>query len=252
MSASEPAIDNSDQRYIGMVAAFAWEVRSLLRQGSAARILTPSEFPDHQHQRQPEIYALTAGGHRVLLTVGGAGNENSYRAAQYLSQHFPLQGLVSVGFAGGLSSGIEAGAVIAINKVADLASQQWFPCVPGLLPARCDMRGDLVAASAVICTSEEKRALGAAWQAVAVDTESAGVARAALEAGLHFGAIKCITDSVEQSLSIDFNRCRREDKDFSLWAVVWQGLTTFQGVGDLFRLAWNSRRAASALAAALQ
>lgn len=251
MNASDPSAGSSDLRFIGIVAALRWEVRSLLRHGSAARVELPSLFPDRR-SRTREIYELTLGGHRVVLMVGGAGNENSYRAAQYLARSYPLRGLVSVGFAGGLSAGVGAGDVIAASKVADIASKRWFLCDSALLPARCDLQGDLVAANEVVSTAAEKRALGAEWHAVAVDMESAGVAGAALEAGLPFHALKCITDSVEQSLAIDFNRCRSEDKDFSLWAVVWQGLTTFQGVGDLVRLAWNSRRAASALAAALQ
>jgi len=251
MNVSEPSAGNSAPR-IGIVAALRWEVRPLLRQASAIRIEIPAPSSGHRTQERYEIYELTIAGHPTLLIVGGVGNENSYSAAQYLARCFPLRGLVSVGFAGGLSSGLEAGDVIAVSKVADVANKQWFPCDAALLPARCHLEGNLVAATEVVCSSEEKRALGAAWQAVAVDMESAGVARAALEAGLPFHALKCVTDSVEQGLAIDFNRCRSEDKDFSLWTVVWQGLTTFQGLGNLVRLAWNSRRAASALAAALQ
>ena len=59
------------------------------------------------------------------------------------------------------------------------------------------------------------------------------------------------TDSAEQSLSIDFSRCQREDKNFSRLAIVWQGLIHASAARDLWRLAWSSRRAAAGLAVAL-
>ncbi len=84
-----------------------------------------------------------------------------------------------------------------------------------------------------------------------VDMESAGVARAALLGGVPFCAIKSITDSVEQSISIDFERCQREHEKLSGWNIVREGIRSLSGVKDLWRLAGSSRRAAGGLAAAL-
>lgn len=240
--------------WIGMVAAFPWEVRGLLRYGSRARQNRSQQQP---YQGPPgnsrfKVHSLILGENPVLLAIGGVGAENSFCAAQYLARNFPLRGLATIGFAGGLASGMKAGEVILGDRVLDEATRERFECDTTLLPGHFHRRGNLLSVNAVIGSSERKRRLGEQWQAVAADMESAGVARAASQAGLPFGAVKAITDPAEQSLSIDFNRCRREDKDFSLWAIVWQGLTTTSGVADLVRLAWNARQAAAALATALQ
>ena len=154
-------------------------------------------------------------------------------------------------FAGGLVEGLNVGDVILANGVADQATSESLACDQNLLPVRSTRRGALLSATSVVATIEEKRRAGEQWQAVAVDMESAGVARAALRAGLPFGALKAITDLAEQSLSIDFDRCRSEDKGFSVWAAVWQGLSSFRAAKDLWRLGRNARQAAGALASAL-
>jgi adenosylhomocysteine nucleosidase len=237
-----------DRKYIALIAALPWEVRPLLRRSSSSAPV--GRFGTSQHERSA-VRELTLDGSPVLLTVGGAGNDNSYLSAQSLIRSFPLSGLISIGFAGGLVPGIEPGTVLRAEKVIEVATKHDYPCNTEFVHAHHSSCGALVSTNVVVRSSAEKRALGSNWGAIAVDMESAGVARAAMEAGLPFGALKSISDSVEHSLSIDFDRCRREDKDFSLWAVVRQGLTTLDGCGDLFRLAWNSRRAASALATAL-
>ena len=103
----------------------------------------------------------------------------------------------------------------------------------------------------VVGSPDQKRLLGERWKAIAVDMESAGVAQAASEAGLPFTAVKSITDPVEHRLSIDFSRCRSEDKGYFFWAIAKQSLLTHHGIIDLCSLAWNARRAAIALATAL-
>ncbi len=237
--------------WIGIVAAFPWEVRPLLRYRSRAQRNQSLPKPSQQCGSGFQVHSLILGQESVLVIAGGAGAENSFRAAHYLARNFPLRGLITLGFAGGLATGLKPGEVILADRVLEEATRQRFECQTGLLPVRFDRHGNLLSVNAVVSTSIQKRSLGEQWGALAVDMESAGVARAASEAGLPFCAIKSITDSAEQSLSVDFSRCRSEDKDFSLRAVVRQGLTTTKGAGDLIRLAWNARQAAGALAAAL-
>jgi adenosylhomocysteine nucleosidase len=229
-----------------MIAAFHWEVKPLLRHRSP-----DPAGPARSGAPYAKLYALRLAGKPVLLAVAGAGAENSLRAAEHLAANYSLRGLVTLGFAGGLVAGLNVADVVLADRVVDPVTQESFGCDTGLLPVRCTRRGALLSASSVIATSADKRRMGEQWQAIAVDMESAGVARAALRAGLPFGAIKAITDSAEQSLSIDFDRCRSEDKRLSVWSVVCQAFKSFRGAGDLWRLAWNAREAAAALAAAL-
>ena len=241
MSASRSP-DNGSGPRLGIIAAFAWEVRPLLRIGRAQRC-------GHTPFR---VRALGLAEKPMLLVIAGAGAANSFAASQYLTRSFPLSGLASIGFAAGLAPGIAAAEVIRGDSVIDAATGERYECDGNLAKARCDRHGNLLSVNSVIRSSEQKLDLGKKWKALAADMEAAGVARAAREAKLPFCALKAITDSAEQSLSIDFSRCQREDGDISVWAVIRQGLATPHGAAELARLAWNARRAAARLAAALQ
>ncbi len=265
---ASPQPSNASRPCIGIVAAFRWEISSLMRQASrhtsrnvSYNSSTPHRIdpphaaanpePSENKRPDPGRCALLRDGTPVVIAISGAGAGNSFRAAQRLAAEFPLGGLVTLGFAGGLIPGLRAGDVVLADVVIDQDSQERFACSTDLLPVRFNRRGNLLSAGAVIISSEEKFRLGEKWQAVAVDMESAGVARAAAAAGVPFCAVKSITDSADESLSIDFSRCQREDKNFSFWAIACQGLSTLNGARDLWRLARNARRAASSLAAAI-
>ena len=235
----------SGSEMLGMVAAFRWEVQPLLRKQSRA-----GQNP-HVKGLQSKLYSLTLGGEPVVLAIAGAGAENSFRVARELAENFPLRGLATLGFAGALVPGLRAGDIILGDHVLDEATGERFDCQSDLFPVRFTRRGSLLSVDGVVSSAAQKLRLGEQWGALAVDMESAGVARAAALAGLPFGALKSITDSAEESLSIDFSRCRREDKNFSFWAIARQGISTSKGARDLWRLAWSSRQAAGRLAAAL-
>jgi hypothetical protein len=110
----------------------------------------------------------------------------------------------------------------------------------------------LLAVPDVLVSGDEKRRLGSRWEAVAADMESGGVAQAAAEASLPLAAVKCITDAADQSMVIDFRRCRSEHGELSPWKIVREGLRNRDGLRDLLLLASNSRRAARNLALSLR
>ena len=224
---------------LGLVAAFWWEVRPMLKKQREVRRLGR------------RLYALTLHNAPVVLAISGAGPENACRAAQELVRQFPLRGLVSVGFAGGLSESLQPGELVLADSVIEEKSHERFICDEMLLPIASGQRGGLLSVSDVLHSPDQKRRLGTRWGALAADMESAGVARAARDAELPFGALKSITDSSGESIAIDFQRCRSDDGGLSSWKIVREGLASPQSLLDLWRLAGNSRRAAGTLALAL-
>ena len=222
-----------------MVAAFRWEVSALLRKQQIVRKVGDGRF------------RFSLQGEPVVLAIAGAGSENAYRAACGLIRDFSVAGLVSVGFAGGLGDALAIGDLLVAEEVIEENSGARFICDRSLLPLKFGLRGRLLSAAAVVTASEAKQALAKRWDALAVDMESSGVARASKERGLPFGAVKCITDPADQCIAIDFHRCRSEDGGLSNWRIVREGLASPGGVRDLWRLAGSSRRAASKLALAL-
>src|SRR3990172_11736133 len=193
---------------LAMVAAFRWEVSALLRRQRDIIRLEDNHF------------RFLLKGEPVVLAVAGAGAENAYRATSDLVRKFSVAGVLSIGFAGGLREAVRAGELVVAEEVIDERTGEHFPCQRDLLPIDSGMRGNLLSAVSVVNAAEAKRELGNRWDAVAVDMESIGVARASKEMGLPFGAIKSITDASDQSMAIDFQRCRSEDGGLSSWRIV--------------------------------
>ena len=222
-----------------MIAAFSWEVGALLRRQKGLERLKAKRYRFHLQ------------GRPVVLAIGGAGIENSYRTAQLLVREFAVKGLVSLGFAGALDKSIKPGELVAAEAVIDAVSAERFRCRHELLVVPTAHFGVLVSVPEVAASAEKKRSLGTKWGAVAVDMESAGIARAAVEAGLPFAAVRSITDASSQAFAIDFQRCRSEHGGLSYLKIVWEAFRSPRGIRDLVQLAGNSRRAAGNLALAL-
>ena len=223
---------------IGLVAALPWEVRPLLRGRNGI-------------ERDGPFYSFVIRDEPALLTIAGMGAENSYRAAQSMLQRFAPRGLVTLGFAGGLQDDLAPGDLVLADHVLEQVTGEQFDCQVDLWPLEGVRRGRLLSVTRMIPSTAEKRRLAGEWGAVAADMESAGVARAAAQAGVPFCAMKAITDSSAQSISIDIARCQSEDKGLFLRKIVGEAIRTPHGIRDLWMLARGARVAARTLAAAL-
>lgn len=227
-----------EQAPLGLIAAFSWEVRSLLRR-------------QNDVERDGSVYSFWLRGEPVRLAIAGMGAENSCRAARELLECGKVRGLVTLGFAGALADSLALGEILIADQVLDQQSRERFDCDGELFPLGGVRCGSLLSVPEVIASAVEKRRLAREWGAIAADMESAGVACAAAQAGVPFCAIKAITDTSEQSISIDFARCRSEHKGLSARKIVREAMRTPRGVRDLWRLAYGAHVAARSLAAAL-
>jgi hypothetical protein len=111
---------------------------------------------------------------------------------------------------------------------------------------RC-FEGELICTTSVAATPAEKRAL-ARPLALAVDMESHPAARAAVDAGIPWLALRAIVDPLEATLP-PFTREQQEDYLRPALQFAFSGP---RAVADLFRLAAGARRAGAALEAALR
>ena len=227
-----------EQAPFGLVAAFSWEVRPLLRRQNGVA-------------RDGPFYSFWLRGQPVWLAVAGMGAEHSFRAARDLVERGRVRGLVTLGFAGALADSLAPGEIVIADQVLDQQSGARFACDGELFPMGGARRGNLLSVSSVITAAAEKRRLAREWGAVAADMESAGVARAAAQAGVPFCAIKAITDTSGQSISIDFTRCRSEHNGLSVRRIMREALRSPRGIRDMWMLAHGARAAARSLAAAL-
>jgi adenosylhomocysteine nucleosidase len=114
--------------------------------------------------------------------------------------------VIAAGFAGALREEQAVGDIILATDVAGGDPETCWPTTwPGELPPgewRPPLhRGRLVSTDQLIGDPEQKRRLGVAHDALAVDMESATVARLCQKHSMPFGCVRAISDAVHTPLS---------------------------------------------------
>jgi adenosylhomocysteine nucleosidase len=145
-----------------------------------------------------------AGGH--WLCISGAGPERASEAARALIER-RVDGLVSWGCAAALAEHLRPGHLVLADMVrgADdechVTDAAWRGRLAERLPRRLRQHaGVLQESRRVIATHAEKRSLHGATGSLAVDMESAAIARAAQSSGLPFLAVRAIADHAAMNL----------------------------------------------------
>lgn len=148
----------------------------------------------------------------VLVLETGMGAARTERALNWLLD-VPKLGVVpyrpmlviSAGFAGSLQPDFRVGDILLANEVVDTAGNSWPTTWPERLPEgewRPPLHhGRLLTVEQIIAAAEQKQALGEKHGAVAVDMESAAVARKCTERRVPFACVRAISDDLETPLS---------------------------------------------------
>jgi adenosylhomocysteine nucleosidase len=133
----------------------------------------------------------------------GASLERAYTGAQRLIED-GANALVSFGIAGGLAAALTPGTVVLATTVIDNSGNRWETSTPWRNAAATAIpdtaAGTLISTPTPATTPDEKTRLNRDHQALAVDMESAGVARAAAEAKCPFLVVRVIADPADRSL----------------------------------------------------
>jgi adenosylhomocysteine nucleosidase len=134
-------------------------------------------------------------GPGVAVHVSGMGAEAAARAGRAIAAR-PLRAMVAAGFCGALAPDLRVGDLVAADEVRDEASGEAFAADPALLAAAPGRRGRLVSAVHIARTPAERARL----DGLAVDLESAALAREARAAGLPFIALRAVTDETRHRI----------------------------------------------------
>ncbi len=132
-------------------------------------------------------------GVRIIVTGMGAG------AAEQMAGEAIEAGVtaaISVGFCGALDRSLARGDVVVPEEVRDGATGEAWPCDAALARGAGRMRGTLVTAHQVVSDPAARERL----DGIAVDMESAGTARACMQAGIPFAVIRAVTDRADDRL----------------------------------------------------
>jgi hopanoid-associated phosphorylase len=165
------------------------------------------------HPRIAIVVGMKAEGrianvsHDLTIVGGGSASQVEVGLSRAMheakSQGRPLQGVLSFGVAGGLAAHLRPGDIVLPNAVhfdgeAYSCHKGWVRSLVRSLPHAHS--GALLGADEPIGTSDDKRRLHHAHDALAVDMESHGAARFAQSRGLPFAALRAIADPQHRTL----------------------------------------------------
>ena len=187
-------------------------------------------------------------GAACIAVCAGMGKAAAERACAIAMREAPLNALVSMGWAGALSCGMQPGDAYVVNEVVDGASGERFPPIsrpPGKRPPRSGW-----SPLTMWPWLRKSGGLGESYQAVLVDMEAATVARFARSQGIPFYCLKAVSDAAGEILP-DFSRYTDTQGHLQLAALLAHVAIRPRYWPGLARMGKNGKRGALAMAAAL-
>ncbi len=213
-----------------LIAAMRGEVSPLVHRWAA--LGTESGVDGWHHPSAP-----------VLVLYGGMGANAVTRAFSRALQLARPIAIWSVGWAGALQAGTEAGSVLWPSAVRDLRTGESFLTTSGT---------GLLLTSPLVATHAEKDRLSRTYGgSVAVDMEAATLARLSTAHGIPFRAAKAVSDTLEEQLP-DMNAFVRDDGSFATARFVLSAAMQPRSWAALSRFGRQARLAAANLCDALE
>ena len=220
------------------------------------------EFPPQQRISDAPCWAQFCGPSwlSVLVLQTGMGHECVERALAWLGQA-PRFGdvacrprlVISAGFAGGLANNLRAGDLVVATEVCT-ADGVCLPAPwPGVLTGAWNpepQRGRILTVAEPVARSEQKVVMAQKYAALAVDMESALVARWCATKNIPFGCVRVISDDAHTSLSPELQTLLAQGQP-SIWQLASAGVRSPRLLRELVRLAGQTRRAGTQLGKAL-
>jgi nucleoside phosphorylase len=136
---------------------------------------------------------------RVALVEAGNGYAKHRRAAEILIREHRPRWVFSVGYCSALDESIEAGDIVLANQLADTHGNSLdIPC--RIQSSRRVHVGPCVVADAHPFHAQDKAALAASSQAIAVDTVSLAAAQVCQSHDVRFLSIRSVVDTVHEEM----------------------------------------------------
>jgi adenosylhomocysteine nucleosidase len=157
--------------------------------------------------------------------------------------------VISAGFSGALQPGLAVGDLVWAEDVTDEGGGRWPLQPAGTLPGA--RTGRLLTTSEMIGEPERKRQLGIAFGALAVDMETAAIARHCHEAGVLLNCVRVISDDWDTPLSPRLAHLLSGGQ-VSPWRLAGAVLRQPGLVRELWRLGRHTHFAARRLAEGLK
>jgi adenosylhomocysteine nucleosidase len=216
---------------IGIIAALPGELRPLVKGWQRLQV--------GRHH-----YRTKRNGAEYIAVACGAGVARATLAVEAAAHDGPLTALLSIGWAGGLSCGVQPGVAYTVTEIIDpRTGERYVTDMSTQGPLR------LVTSDHVVL-GPEKRRLAETYSASLVDMEAAAVARLAQMRGIPFGCVKVLSDRATDEMP-DFNRLMGRDGQLAVPRLIAHVLVRPRYWKVLLRLRQNTALGARVLAAAV-
>ncbi len=214
---------------IGIIAALFGELKPLVSDWS---------------QQADGAYLTQRGSVAAIAVARGIGALRAEQAVAIAETYGHLDALVSVGWAGGASCGVQPGTAYEIGEIIDSVSGERYATSAVASPIK-------LATLDHVAGRDEKRRFAESYGASLVDMEAAAVAQAARARGIPLYCWKAVTDIATEDLP-DFNYFLDQEKQLRTRQIAAYALTHPRYVAPLLRMGRNSKSGADALAQALR
>jgi adenosylhomocysteine nucleosidase len=222
---------------VGVIAAMAGELKPLVQGWKPLRA-----------RKGAVAWQGTIDGALCIAVCAGMGKQAAERACAIAAEGGPLDALVSVGWAGALSCGMQPASAYVLNQVVDGETGEVF--ATSSPPREREAPPLKLVTIDHVAHVQEKRSLGTQYQAVLVDMEAATVARIARRQGIPFYCLKAVSDVASEILP-DFSRYTDNQGQLQLAALLAHVAVRPRYWPGLARVGKNGRSGAVAIAAAL-
>lgn len=162
---------------------------------------------DSDIYRESRYYRASYLDRKCILVRTGVGRERARAATRFLLKNYPVEGLVSFGFGGGLTDEIRTGDIVLCSRIFNenpdakvLSSHPDLMYAALTLEMAGSRQGKGLTVSRLAGTPGAKRALKAAIAADVADMESYWVARVAAERRVPFLSVRVIFDTAENGI----------------------------------------------------
>ena len=180
-------------------------------------------------------------GPGVEIHLSGMGAAAAERAGGRIAATRP-RALLAAGFCGALAPDLRTGDLVAADEVVEEATGDRFAADPELLSAAPGRRGTLVSSVRLARTPQDRARL----DGLAVDLESAALARAAAAESVPFLSLRAVTDEARHRMP-DFDRLMDATGRLSPFSGIFYFVRYPREIPALLRLAPAARTASKAL-----
>jgi adenosylhomocysteine nucleosidase len=213
---------------VAIIAAMPGELKPLVR-----------GWP-HSTRNGVRFWAQRNQEEEWIAACAGAGLDAATRAFAAIEDGGPIDLVLSIGWAGSLTSECRPGSAYNIAGVVDVRTGERLLCDAGA--------GERwLATSPRVADEVEKRRLASAYKASLVDMEAAAVARLAVMRKIPFYCVKGVSDGFEEKLP-DLNRFLSADGHFHTFQFVLYALVRPGYWPALVRMGENSKKASQSIA----